>query len=473
MSEAAERKHTVEKIGGTSMTQFDEVMKNIIIGGRKVSELYNRIFVVSAYGGITDMLLEHKKTGMPGVYAKFAQGDKTWKQSLEHVRKRMIELNSSFEKIGIDLEKANAFVNERIDGIKWCLNDLIRLRSFGHFKPSDYLPASRELLSAVGEAHSAFNSTIILQANGVNAVFVDLSGWKEAEQLPIDTVIGKAFLGIDFAKEMPIVTGYTKCDEGIMTKFDRGYSEVTFSKTAAITKAFEGIIHKEYHLSTGDPKLIGIDKVVKIGRTNFDIADQLSDMGMEAIHPKASKEMEQRNIPIRVKNTFEPNDPGTLISNDYVSPGPRVDMVCGRKDMIAIEVFDSEMVGQSGYDFSLLKHFAEHGVSYITKNTNANTITHYVAERTPNISALMDSLRKAFPDAQINTREVAILCVIGSNMKIPGFLSKAAKALAEANINVLALDQCMRQVNMQFIIERKDYEKGIISLHRELVEKLT
>ena len=68
------RAHTVEKIGGTSMTCFGDVMKNVIIGRRKGSELYNRIFVVSAYGGVTNRLLEDKKTGEPGIYDFTAAG---------------------------------------------------------------------------------------------------------------------------------------------------------------------------------------------------------------------------------------------------------------------------------------------------------------------------------------------------------------------------------------------------------------
>ena len=60
--------HTVEKIGGTSMTRFGELLDNIFIGSRKSDELYNRIFVVSAYGGVTNWLLEDKKTGEPGIY---------------------------------------------------------------------------------------------------------------------------------------------------------------------------------------------------------------------------------------------------------------------------------------------------------------------------------------------------------------------------------------------------------------------
>ena len=463
-------KHTVEKIGGTSMTSFGKVMNNVIIGKRTGADLYNRILVVSAYGGITNFLLEHKKSGEPGVYANFAESDPKWEASLERVRTTMHRINREFDKIGLPQAEAAAFVDERIDGIKSCLRDLIRMRSYGHLHPKDYLPASREFLSAVGEAHSAFNSTLILQANGVNAKFVDLTGWKESETHPMDEAIRRAFATADYANELLVATGYTKCSEGLVSRYDRGYSEITFSKIAVVTNAREGIIHKEYHLCTGDPVLFGADKVKVIGNTNFDIADQLADLGMEAIHSKASKEMEGMNIPIRVKNAFEPEHPGTLISRDYVSPEPKVDMICGRDDIIAIEVYDSEMVGQHGYDYRLLSHFNKHAISYIAKNTNANTITHYVKEKNKNIPLVVEEIKQQFPGAQVTVKEVAIVSVIGSNMAIPGFLSRAAKALAESKINILALDQCMRQVNMQFIIDRDNFDTAQKALHKELVE---
>lgn len=465
------RAHTVEKIGGTSMTCFGDVMKNVIIGRRKGSELYNRIFVVSAYGGVTNRLLEDKKTGEPGIYGHFAMEDGKWEEKLEETRKFMIDLNHSFADLGLNLEVADAFVNERLDGIKICLRDMKRIRSFGHFTPDHYLPAMREFLSAIGEAHSAFNSVEILRHHGVNAVLVDLSGWMETTSLPMEKMIETHLAGIDFATTMPIVTGYVKCAEGIMNRFDRGYSEITFSKLAVITEAREGVIHKEFHLSTGDPKLMGVENVRTIGNTNFDIADQLADMAMEAIHPKASKEMEQKNIPIRVANTFQPDHPGTLISNDYVSPTPRVEMICGRNDIIAVEVHDPNMVGERGYDYRIMENFYRNHISYIAKNTNANTITHYVSSRNRNLGRCLEEIKACFPEATITTKEVAIIAVIGSNMKLPGFLSRAANALAEAKINVLALDQCIRQVNMQFVVAREDYKAAQIALHRELVEK--
>lgn len=452
------------------MSRFGEVMNNIIIGKRKGGEIYNRIFIVSAYGGITNLLLEDKKTGEPGVYGKFAAGDKAWVESLEKTRKAMLDANRTFESIGLDLKEAEKFVNERIDGIKYCLDDLMKVRSFGHFKPSTFLPASREFLASVGEAHSAFNSALILKKNGINACFVDLTGWKDTEILTIDDMIIKQFKGIDFASELPIVTGYVKYNEGIMTHYDRGYSEITFSKIAVITKALEGVIHKEFHLSTGDPKLMGVNNVKIIGNTNFDIADQLSDMDMEAIHPKASKEMELNDIPIRVKNAFDPEHSGTLITRDYVSPKPRVEMICGRNDIVAIDVYDPEMVGQSGYDHKLLEAFSATKISYIAKNTNANTITHYVSQK-KSVDKCVELIKKLLPGAKVSTHNVCIVAVIGTNMKIPGFLARAAKALAEANINILALDQTLRQVTMQFILSRNDFKQAQVALHKEFVEK--
>ena len=79
-------------------------------------------------------------------------------------------------------------------------------------------------------------------------------------------------------------------------------------------------------------------------------------------------------------------------------------------------------------------------------------------------------MKATFPVAEITIKEVALISVIGSNMQIPGFLSRSANALAREGVNVLALDQCMRQVNIQFIVERGDFDRAQLALHRELVE---
>ena len=79
--------HTVEKIGGTSITATNTVFDNVLIAGRKGADLYNRIFVVSAYAGMTDLLLENKKTGVPGVYGRFVADDAAdgWRAAMREV----------------------------------------------------------------------------------------------------------------------------------------------------------------------------------------------------------------------------------------------------------------------------------------------------------------------------------------------------------------------------------------------------
>ncbi len=90
-------KHTIEKIGGTSMSNYAAVRDSIVFGQRNGDTPYQRAFVVSAYGGMTDKLLEHKKDGKPGVYGLFASSfkDRNWEEALEGVRADMYAVNAS------------------------------------------------------------------------------------------------------------------------------------------------------------------------------------------------------------------------------------------------------------------------------------------------------------------------------------------------------------------------------------------
>ncbi len=453
------------------MSRLGELLETVFLQGRSPENLYGRIFVVSAFGGVTNALLSNKKTGEAGVFELFASGDPAWTRHLEKVGDLMCGIHAAFESLGLDLSLADAFVKERIQGIHSCLNDLMRVRSFGHLQPENYLPACRELLSAVGEAHSAYVTSLILQARGVNVRFIDLSCWKQTESHDLDTVIAWAFSDVDPSREMPIVTGYLKCDVGIMTEFNRGYSEYTFSKICTHTGAGEGIIHKEFHLCTGDPVLIGLENVQVIGRTNFDIADQMSDMAMEAIHARAAMEMKTQDIPLRIKNAFDPDHPGTLITRGYISERPKVDMITGREDVVALEVHDPNMVGEQGYDRRLLTALDDARISYICKSTNANTITHVVPDMYGRIEECAQHIRDSFPDAEVRILPVALIAVLGTNLPFPRVVADAITALDQANVDILALSQATRRVSIQLVIERGQSSAAQLALHRALVER--
>jgi len=453
---------TVEKIGGTSMSRFDEVLKNIML--RDPKHVSGRVYVVSAYAGVTNQLLEHKKTGEQGIYARFASGDQ-YAASLETLLAKLKEINRGFVPLGLGLAVADGFLERRLRELKAYLDSMRHVLASGYLRRDSVLLAAREMLAAIGEAHSAFNSVKILEAKGVKATLLDLTGFDDDDPLTIDQRIQKSFQGLDVAGQVVVVTGYTKGVEGIMREFDRGYSEVTFSKVAVELRPDEAIIHKEFHLSSADPEIVGAGNTVVVGRTNYDVADQLADVGMEAIHPKAAKPMELAGIPIRLKNTFEPDHPGTLITKDYVGEKARVEVVAGTAKVTIVEIHDPSMVGAVGFDLDLMQLFRKHGISYILKATNANSITHVVWDKAVS-QGFVEELENAYEVVAV--KPAAMVCVIGSNMAIPGVLARAAQVLAESKVNVNCVSQSLRQVNMQFVIERDDYKKAVVALNKAL-----
>lgn len=452
----------VEKIGGTSMSRFPEIIDNIILHDKE--NAYGRIYVVSAYAGVTNDLLEHKKTGQPGIYQLF-EDQQNYPVKMLALREHLFKINESFVSAGLNQEEANNFIGNRIDEAINILRSMDNVLASGYVSRNELLLAARELLASLGEMHSAFNSANILKSRGYNTMYVDLSGWDDSRQLTIDERIKDSFASIDPFSTICFATGYTKGTEGIMREFDRGYSEVTFSKVAVILGASEAIIHKEYHLCSGDPLIIGEDNVRPVCNTNYDVADQLADVGMEAIHPKASKPLEIKSIPIRVKNAFDPNHPGTLITKDFIAPESKVEIVTGSNGVLCLEVHDTRMVGEVGFDMQIMHVFDRHNVSYISKMTNANTIDLIIEEKdcNPNLIAeLNDSFER------ISTKLVAIVCAIGSNIAQPGIMAKASQSLAQDGINILAVSQTTRQTNMQFIVDRDHFARAQKALHSAL-----
>jgi aspartate kinase len=455
---------TVEKIGGTSMSKFEDVLKNIILKARDGDGLYKRIFVVSAYNNVTNWLLEHKKTKEPGIYQKFVNHE-DYNLALRELLDRLIDINRTFASVGLDQNKADEFITNRIVQARYYLNSLADVLATGYVNRQNILLAAREILSSIGEAHAAFNSVNILENNAIRSVFIDLCGFNDSEYLTIDERIHKAFLHIDYSCTIPVVTGYTKGTEGIMREFDRGYSEVTFSKVAVEVKAGEAVIHKEFHLSSADPNIVGVEKSIPVGFTNFNVADQLADVGMEAIHPKASKPLEMAGINIRIKNTFEPDHPGTLISKDYVGEKSRVEIISGTDQVYAIEIHDPLMVGQVGYDRAIMQLFEQYNISYILKATNANSITQVIWEE--DLAEELITILKA-RYYEVTVKPVALVCALGTNIAQPGIIARATASLAQNQINLDAISQSLKQVNMQFVIGRDDYKRAIIALNDAL-----
>ncbi|QSV16369.1 aspartate kinase [Photobacterium ganghwense] len=457
--------HTVEKIGGTSMSAFDAVLDNIIL---RPSQRYNRVFVVSAYAGITNDLLECKRTGKPGIYQLIAKRSPDWRQAMNDLEQRLLLINDNLFADPVNRLRADKFIRARVQDAKQCITNILEMCEFGQFTLRHYLPQVREFLSSFGEAHSAFNTALKLKTLGINARFVDLSSWNNQYTGDLDDVIRQAFADIDLSQELPIVTGYAYCDEGLMKTYDRGYSEMTFSRIAVLTGARQAIIHKEYHLSSADPRIVGPESVLPMGETNYDVADQLANLGMEAIHPNAASGLRQNNIELKIKNTFEPEHTGTLISNAFTPSQDRVEIIAGRDKVFALHLFDQAMVGHVdnvGYD--IMQLIRESSVNLIGKEMNANSITYYLTGGADNLNQVLYKAEKRYPKAAITGRLVAMISAIGANINTNEALRRGMQALMQAECFPIAAHSSVRNVNVQFVVDDNDYQSAICTLHEQ------
>ena len=119
---------TVEKIGGTSMSAFGDVLRNIML--REKEHVYGRIYVVSAYAGVTNQLLEHKKTGEQGIYAKFAAGD-NYAAALEALTAKLKGINRELAPLGLDLAEADGFIDKRMRELRAYLDSMRHVLASG------------------------------------------------------------------------------------------------------------------------------------------------------------------------------------------------------------------------------------------------------------------------------------------------------------------------------------------------------
>ena len=153
-----------------------------------------------------------------------------------------------------------------------------------------------------------------------------------------------------------------------------------------------------------------------------------------------------------------------------MSDTPRVEIVTGIRTAQALQFFEQDMVGVKGYDAAILEVLTRHGIWIVSKASNANTITHYLSADAVKVKQVIGDLQDRYPDASISAHPVAIVSVIGSDISRPGLMPDALKALAQADIDVIAMQHQIRNVDVQFVVDVRQYDAAVAALHRALVE---
>lgn len=457
------------KFGGTSVATGENIRRVATLVANSVKQGSGVIVVVSAFDGTTDELSEAAEQAQRGNEAY-----------IRKFKQKLFERHSAAAMKAIENKRIQKEIQQVI---KKTIDELEKVLT-GISYVGELTPKSRDYVLSFGERLSApivwgclRDSKLESQwFTGKEAGIVTDSDFGEASPLMNVTMHQlKERIGPLLEKKVvPVVTGYIAAtQDGVVTTLGRGGSDYTATLLGAALAVDEVWIWTDVDgMMTVDPKIIPSAKPLSV--LSYQEAAEMAIFGAKAMHPRALEPLMRENIPARIRNVFNPKNPGTLIADAQTAQ--RTDVVKAIaliKDVAMINISGAGMVGAPG---SYAKIFDVLGKSCI----NIMMISTAVSEA--NISLI---IRRNLLGRALSTLEIALLgrglvgevtaeddvCVIavmGANMKgTLGVASRIFTTVARAGINIRMIAQGSSELNISFVVKEKDGIAAVRAIHKE------
>ena len=459
----------VLKFGGSSVANAKNINSVVAIIQQAVKNDDKIVIVLSALGGITDGLLEA---------ATFASnGDISYKEKLHLIEQR--HLNTVKDLIPIDQQSSVlSMVKKRFNKIEDTCNGVFLLKELS-LRTKDSIISNGELLSSQIFAAK-------LKSLGLN------NTWKDARELIItDSQFGTA--NVDFIStnkniqsfffsldtSIAIIPGFIASDKkGITTTLGRGGSDYTAAIIAAALDASVVEIWTDVSgMMTADPRLVSNAKIIQ--QISYQEAMELSHFGAKVIYPPTIQPVMNKRIPVWIKNTFAPQDAGTLIENVSSKNGGSIRGISSINNLALLSLEGSGMIGIPGFSKRLFEALSNEKINVIliTQSSSEHSICVGIEEL--NAEKAKEVVDKAFAyeieikkvEPLIVEKKLAIVALVGDNMKNhPGISGKMFGVLGRNGINIRAIAQGSSERNISAVIATHDVKKAINVLHEEFFE---
>ena len=458
----------VLKFGGTSVANSENINKVIAIIKQAVQK-DKTIVVVSALGGITDILLQSGNLA--------ANSDESYKELLQVSEQRHLETVKALIPVA-QQSSVLSWVKQRCNEIEDICN--------GVFLLGELSPRTKDKIVSFGELIS---SRIISERLKCLSI---LNAWKDSREL-IVTDSNFGFASVDFnttnkkiagyfmssGDSLFMVPGFIASDaHGVTTTIGRGGSDYTAAIFAAATNAAIVEIWTDVSgMMTADPRLVPNAKVIP--HISYQEAMELSHFGAKVIYPPTIQPVMNKNIPVWIKNTFSPGDYGTLIESRAVKNGSSIRGISSINKIVLLSLEGSGMVGIPGFSKRLFEALANERINVIliTQGSSEHSICVGIDEFS--IHEAKKAVDTAFAyeietkkvDPLLIEQELAIVALVGDNMKShPGTSGKMFGALGRNGVNVRAIAQGSSERNISAVIAVADVKKAINILHEEFFE---
>jgi len=282
-----------------------------------------------------------------------------------------------------------------------------------------------------------------------------------------NTAIGHTLVSIERA----VVPGfYGAMPDGAVHTFTRGGSDVTGSVVARAVGA--GLYENWTDVSgvlSADPRIIEHPHVIDY--ITYRELRELSYMGASVLHEDAVFPVRRANIPINIRNTNRPSDPGTFIVPSLPSNAHKriVTGIAGHKGFSSVYVEKSMMNGEIGFVAKLLQIFAEHGISFEHCPSGIDTVSILVSTEAlaPAREEILQQIHERLQPDHVSVEDgLALIAVVGQGMiYAKGTAARIFRVIADANINIRMIDQGSSELNIIIAVKETDYELAIRSLY--------
>jgi aspartate kinase len=344
-------------------------------------------------------------------------------------------------------------------------------------------PRSLDAIASFGEILSCLQIAAILNANDVPAEFVDARrlirtdahfGEAVVDFSVTDSRIREILLPLIDRNIVPVVTGFIGSTEaGLTTTLGRSGSDYTGSIVGAATGSDEIWIWTDVDgVMTADPRYVKGARVLPA--ISYREAAEMSYFGAKVIHPKTMLPAIEGNIPIRIKNTFNPSHPGTLISSSAPETEQIVKNVTSIDHLSLVAIEGNGMLGVPGVSARIFTTLAriKVNVMMISQASSEHNVCIVIPEK--DSSSAVEALRNEFK-ADISAKnidniklqtDVSIIAVVGERMKgTRGIAGKVFSSLADAGVNVVAIAQGSSELNISLVVEQRDGPAGVQAIH--------
>ena len=450
------------KFGGTSVGSADAVRR----ATRIVKDVAGpRCIVVSATAGTTDRLAQAADAAERGDGAA--------------ARGHVVDLRARHARLAEELD-AMAIVRE-LDGLAETTGALLDAVSL----LQECTPRSRDAIWAYGERASSLIVAAALELLGVRSTAVDGAG-----VLITDDVFGNASPLVERTREAarqrisailgegrtPVVTGFIgSTADGVVTTLGRGGSDYSAAILAAALDAEELLIYTDVSgVMSADPRIVAGAK--PLPSLSYAEAAELSYFGAKVIHPRTVLPAIEAGIPVRILNTFAPNDPGTTITRATPRDGSVVKATTSLGGLALVTVAGAGMSGVPGFAARVFDTTAAEQVSVlmISQSSSENSICFVVpaetGERLKHALERMLARELARHDVERVTVEapIAIVAAVGEGMRgTPGVAARVFGALGKAGVNVVAIAQGSSELNISLCVGEREREAAVRAIHEE------